>query len=103
MHKNDKGAKIMSEENIEYKKNEIMKDMLNKSAEKEQEFKARLKAFENVTTLEEAKALAKTTLPVSQEINHFRVGNAKCVVVNRDNLFRVCVDTEEEFLSYDFM
>ena len=63
----------------------------------------RLKEFENIETIEEAKELAKKILPVANEINRFSVGDAKCTVINRDDLFRISFDTPDEFISYDFV
>ena len=74
----------------------------NQAEEKIKEFKKRLQAFENISTLEEAKKIAKEIMPVSKEINHFRVGSAKCVIINKDDMFRICLDSDEEFISYDF-
>lgn len=67
-----------------------------------EEFKERIKPFKNVSTLEEAKELAERILPVKFNINRFRIGNAECIVVNKPDLFRICVNTEDEFISYDF-
>lgn len=70
--------------------------------EKYEKFKSRLAAFQEVSTLEEAKELAQKILPVAKEVNRFRVGNAKCTVILKKDMLRISVDTPEEFISYDF-
>ena len=75
----------------------------NKEKQKVENLKVRLSEFGNIKTIEEAKELAKKILPVANELNRFRVGNAKCVVVNKPTLFRICLDTEDEFIAYDFV
>ena len=86
---------------LSYSQMQVLQDV-QRQASKINEFKARLQAFEEISSLQEAKELAEKILPVSQEINHFRIGEAKCVVVNRPNMFRVSIDTESEFICYDF-
>lgn len=73
-----------------------------RNQEKLNNFKTRLQAFEEISTLEEAQKLSKSILPVSQEVNHIRIGSAKCVIINRPGMFRISLDTENEFISYDF-
>ena len=87
---------------MNYEQMEMMNKVQGQSTEKVKEFKTRLESFNNVTTIEEAKELAKNIMPVSQEINHFRIGEAKCVIVNKPETFRISIDTAEEFISYDF-
>ena len=67
------------------------------------EFKERLKQFDEVESLEEALELAKKILPVKNEITRFNVGEGKCTIVNRKDNFRISLDTETEFVSYDFV
>ena len=74
-------------------------------AENEQkysEFIKRISAFSEITTLEEAKSLAKKILPVKLETTRFRVGAAKCVVINKEDVFRISVDSPESFICYNF-
>lgn len=90
----------------EYYQNYNQMDAIQKlelqNKEKTDKFKNRLKPFAELNTIEEAKALAKKILPVASDITRFRVGNAKCVIINRDNLFRISVDTNDEFFVYNF-
>ena len=72
------------------------------SEEKYNKFKERIAQFDEVTNLKDAKALANKILPVSSEITRFTIGNATCTVVNRNNLLRISLDSDKEFISYNF-
>ena len=89
--------------NEAYNKFEIQQKFDSNKVEKLNEFKERLKQFETVETLEEALELAKKVLPVKNEITRFNVGEGKCTIVNRKDNFRISLDTETEFISYDFV
>ena len=71
--------------------------------EKYLQFKERISKFENVITLDEARALAKQILPTAQEQSQFRVGTAICTVVNKNNMMRISLDSDKEFICYDFV
>lgn len=71
-------------------------------ADKLKEFKDRVAPFAMVSTFEEAKELAKKILPTANEINRFYVGDAKCMIVNRNDLLRISIDSATEFICYDF-
>ena len=81
---------------------EIALQMQQQKEEKSRQFKERLAKFEEISTLEDAKILAAKTVPTSKELCAFYVGNAKCVVVNNENMFRISFDTENEFICYSF-
>ena len=81
---------------------DIMQNIEKQNKEKEAKFKERISAFKDITTLKDARELAGRILPVAQELNKFRVGNAKCVIVNKPEQLRICFDTGEEFIAYDF-
>lgn len=70
--------------------------------DKIKEFKERIAPFENISSLAEAKELANKVLPTANEVNRFYVGDAKCVVINREDMLRISIDTADEFLCYDF-
>ena len=82
-----------------------IKQVTNEEKEKQkvERFKARVEEFSEVNTVEAAKELAKKSMPVANEVNRFRVGNARCVVINKEDQFRVSLDTETEFIAYDFL
>lgn len=89
--------------NEAYNKYEIQQKADTNKVEKLKEFKERLKQFDLVESLEEALELAKKILPVKNEITRFNVGEGKCTIVNRKDNFRVSLDTDTEFISYDFV
>lgn len=78
-----------------------MIELQNKA--KYENFKKRLEEFAKISTLEEAKNLAKKILPTANEFCVFRIGNAKCTIINKKENFRICLDTSDEFISYDFV
>ena len=71
-------------------------------ADKLKEFMKRVEPFKIISSFDEAKDLAKRILPTANEINRFYVGNSTCIVVNREDLLRISIDTAEEFICYDF-
>ena len=81
----------------------IKNDLKNLQEQKLKEFKERLSQFYNIKTLEEAKELSKKILPVNSEFTRFNIGGATCFIVNRDDLFRICLDSKDEFISFDFV
>ncbi len=81
---------------------DMLQNIEKQNKEKEAKFKERISAFKDITTLKDARELAERILPVAQELNKFRVGNAKCVIVNKPEQLRICFDTGEEFIAYDF-
>ena len=65
-------------------------------------FLERVEPFTTVHTIAEARELAKKILPTKENISYFNVGNLKVTVVNRDDMFRLSIDSPEEFICYDF-
>ena len=86
----------------DYNQMETMLNVEKQNAEKVSKFKERIEAFKDITTLEEAKRVAKDIIPTSNEMTRFRVGDAECVVINKSDMFRICLNTKTEFISYDF-
>ena len=78
---------------------QIQKD----NQEKSEKLKARIQQFDEVTSLEEAKELAKSSFRAEQEFQEFTAGNSKCTIVNKDDAFRISYDSKTDFISYDFM
>ena len=70
--------------------------------EKVENFKKRIESFKEVSDLEDAKALVMKILPVSSEKTSFSIGNGRCVVINNSERLRICFDTPDEFIAYDF-
>ena len=92
----------MNNEKTDYIQYEIKKQIEENNLKKYEAFKIRMEEFSKINSLEEAKALASKILPVAKEISHFNIGNAKCTIINRDDLFRISLDSSEEFTSYNF-
>ena len=90
------------EPQMNYAQMQMMNEVAGKNIEKINEFKKRIEEFEKVSTLDEAKTLAKSIMPVSQEVNRFNIGGAKCIVINKPDMFRITINTPDEFISYDF-
>ena len=91
------------QQGFNYNQIDAIRQIEMQNIEKCEKFKERVKQFETISTLQEAKDLALKILPVAKDVSSFRVGSAKCTVVNRDDMFRICVDTAEEFICYDFV
>ena len=66
-------------------------------------FKKRLEQFKNVYTLEDAKELLNRTMPIALDRTTFFIGNAKVVIVNYEKRLRICLDSQKEFICYDFV
>lgn len=77
-------------------------ELEKQNKEKVEKFKTRIAQFEEVSELEDAKALAKKILPTANEKGVFRVGNAKCTVINKADMLRISLDAPDEFIGYDF-
>ena len=82
---------------------EIKNKLENSQEQKLKEFKERLNQFGAIETLEEAKELSKKILPVNSEFTRFNIGGATCFIINNDDLFRVSLDSKDEFICFDFV
>jgi len=80
----------------------FQKSIDEQNRDKEERFKERLLEFKNVSTKEEARELAKKIMPVKNERTVFRVGQAQCIVLNKENLFRIIFQSKTEFISFNF-
>ena len=78
-------------------------NILREDEEKYLQFKNRILKFEKAITLEDAKNLAKQILPTALEETQFKVGNAFCTVINREDLLRISLNSDKEFICYDFV
>ena len=79
------------------------KNNVDTKREKAENFKQRLSEFKKIKTLEEAKILMDKIMPVRLERTVFFVGDAKCTIINKNNLLRICYDSPTEFISYNFV
>ena len=80
----------------------IQTRILSENQEKAEKLKNRVKKFSAVANLEEAKALASTEFRANDELQEFSVAGVKCVIINKDDLFRISYITQSEFVCYDF-
>ena len=88
-----------------YKYNAVIQEasIIKAKEEKYLHIKERLSKFDDIVTLEDALHLAKQILPTAMEISSFQVGNATCTVVKRSDMIRISLETEREFICYDFV
>lgn len=74
-----------------------------KKNSEEEKFNEEIKNFEKIDSIEEARLFAAKILPpMVNGINRFYIGNIKCIVINKKDLFRICVDSEKEFLCFEY-
>ena len=74
----------------------------NKNNEKLESFKKRLDLFKNIKTLEEAKKLLDNTMPVQLVRTTFFIGKAKCTIIKKTNLVKICFESPTEIIMYNF-
>lgn len=65
------------------------------------EIKQKLKMLNKVTSIAEAKRITKTFMSFHENINHIKIGDAKCLIISRQNLFRICFQDKEDFICYN--
>ena len=87
---------------FEYERYAIAQKQALEDKKKADNLKRRLEPFNNIESLEKAKELAKEILPTAEEYTQFYAGNAKCSVLNAQDVFRITFDTADEFICYDF-
>lgn len=76
--------------------------LLNNSEEKLESFKAKLKSFDNIETVSEAKKLAKELFYIQNEISYIKAGDALCTIISRKNLLRIVIKNKKEITCYNF-
>ena len=65
----------------------------------EEEFNAintKVNKFCGITTIKEAKALAKELFGIQNEISYIKAGKAQCTIISRSNVFRIILDSDKE-------
>ena len=70
--------------------------------EKLQKFKMRLDAFKHVKNLKDAQELLKKTMPVQLERTVFYIGDARCMIINKDNFLKICFKSKSEIIILNF-
>ena len=88
--------------NFLYEQYSIRSNNEHESDAKEKEFLSRIEPFKTVNTLEDARKLAEKVIPTKAEVTSFYIGQLKCTVCNTEKLFRLSIDSPEEFVSYNF-
>lgn len=78
-------------------------NMLNNSDEKLERFKAKLKGFENIKTVSEAREFAKKTFYIDKEINYISFDDALCVIIQSADKFKVCFESKTECICYNIV
>ena len=67
-------------------------------------FKERIKIFDGITSISQAKELLKTILPqINNDKTYLKIGNAKCIIISRADVFRVCLDNDKEYICYNIL
>lgn len=69
---------------------------------KEEDFKNRLKIFNNAATLVEAKELLQKNMPISNKKAVFHIGNALCTIINEEDSLRISYVHKKECIYYLF-
>ena len=65
-------------------------------AEKQlEQFKEKLKIFDGVTSIAQARKLAKENFYIENDVNYINLENAMCVIVQSANDFRVCLEDDK--------
>ena len=70
---------------------------------KMEDFKHRLNEFNNITTLEEAKNLLNTIMPVSMERTVFFIDDAKCTIINKEHLLKIIYKSKTDYILFNFI
>lgn len=70
------------------------------AAKKLEQFKEKLKIFEGITSIAQARKLAKENFYIENDVNYINLENAMCVIVQSANDFKVCLEDEKEVTLY---
>ena len=80
----------------------IQLQIQKENEEKIKNLRNRIEKFAELTTLEEAKELAKTVFRAEKEFQEFSVAGVKCVIVNKEDSFRISYNSTTDYICYDF-
>ena len=70
------------------------------AAKKLEQLKEKLKIFEGITSIAQARKLAKENFYIENDVNYINLENAMCVIVQSANDFKVCLEDEKEVILY---
>ena len=66
-------------------------------------FKSKIQVLEDITNIDKAKEFAKEILHIDKEKTFLTIGSAKCVVISRGDVFRLCLDNDKEYICYNII
>ena len=70
--------------------------------EKAANLKDRIDKFADFTTLKEAKEHAKVAFRAEKEYQEFSIAGVRCVIINKEDSFRISYDSPTDYICYDF-
>ena len=71
--------------------------------EKMNDFKKRLSQFNDIKNVDEAKKLLNSIMPVTMERTVFFVGDAKCTIINKENLLKISYKSATDYIIFNFV
>lgn len=76
-------------------------EILSKQTDKLADFREKIKLFEEIKTVASAKELAEKLFHINTDVTHMNFDNAHGLIVQSSNLFRICLESETEFICYN--
>ena len=73
------------------------------AANKLEQFKEKLKIFEGITSIAQARKLAKENFYIENDVNYIKLDDTMCVIIQSADVFRICLENDKEFLSYNIV
>lgn len=67
------------------------------------EIKSKLKQLDKITSIAEAKKITQTFMSFHENVNRIKIGDAKCLIISRKDLFRVCFEYKDDFICYNII
>ena len=93
----------ISHESVEgYNAQNIRQQLNLQNNDKELVFKKRLKRFNEVQSVKAAKELLQKIMPIKTAKTVFRVGAAKCTIINEKDVLYINFNSNEECICYNF-
>ena len=65
-------------------------------------FMSKLEKFNKKMSVKEAKKLAKELFAIKDEVNYLKVGKDRCIILSQANLLRICFDSDNKYICYNF-
>lgn len=82
---------------------EIASEVINQNKKEIEIFNQKLQKFNEIQSLEEAKKMAKELFFIQNEINYIHAGDIYCTIINRNNLLRIVIKSENKITCYNFI